>query len=108
VLTNYGLRVALSIYYVQGIEQLNKVGKWIKYRLSVPELGAPIHVALPRRIDSQNLIIGILGSRSGKSTGILLNPLETGLKQYKRMTTKGDIKVPSPETPKTPVVSFIK
>jgi hypothetical protein len=93
---------------VQRIEQLHRREEWIGYNLVVPELDVQINVVLPLHIESENLVIGILGSSSGHSTGILLNSLQIGSQRYKRMTTKDAIILPSPSEQKAPDVIFIE
>ena len=122
-LTNYGLRIQLSVYDVQSIKELDKPVEdtlggtvnyvlkvpnwWVKYELKVPEL-EDIHVALPPQTKYENLAIGILGHCLGhKSLAILLNPVEIGEQKYTRITTQNIIELTNSNEWKVPGEIFI-
>jgi hypothetical protein len=89
MLTNYGLRIPLSIYDVQRIKALDEHdGAQIMYKLEVLGLGK-IKVALEFLREDANLTIGILGNTPGNiSLAIVLISPEIGSQQrYKRLTT---------------------
>jgi hypothetical protein len=92
-LTNYGLRILLSIYDMQRIEEQNHDRRRgvIGYKLKVQEfedIGFEVDAEFP--IENQKVTIGILGNIPGnKSLAIVLIPLNIGLyrRQFKRITT---------------------
>jgi len=104
-LTNYGLRIPLSIYDVKHIEALRgHDGAW---KLKVLGLGE-IEVALEFLREDAKLTIGILGNTPGNiSLAIVLISLEIGSRRYKRMTTDV-IKLPSSNKWKAPKPIFIE
>jgi hypothetical protein len=107
-LTNYGLRIALSVYEVQCIKELSEKGLWVKYELTVPEL-EKVYVALPSQTKYENLAIGILGNRRGlKSLAILLNSPEINSKQYTRIATQYAIELLGSSEWKQPAEIFIE
>ena len=94
-LTNYGLRILLSIYDVQHVEEQSKYVGWITYKLEVQEL-EDIRVEAEFLIKNEKLTIGILGNIPGdKSLAIVLIPLNIGShqRQFKRITTNDVCKV---------------
>jgi hypothetical protein len=109
-LTNYGLRIPLSVYDVQRIEVLSgDGGAWITHKLKVVGLGE-IKVAFDFLIKDEKLMIGILGNISGdKSLAIVLTcPEIRSKRRYKRMTTKDVIKLPSSNKWNSPRMIFIE
>jgi hypothetical protein len=109
-LTNYGLRIPLSIYDVQHIKVLGKRhGVWITHQLEVLGLGE-IKVEFDFLIGDAKLMVGILGNIPGnQSLAIVLTSLEIpSQRQYKRMTTKNAIKLPSSNKWKVPKEIFIE
>jgi hypothetical protein len=107
-LTNYGLRIPLSIYDVQHIKALGgHDGAWITHKLEVLGLGE-IEVAFEFLSEDAKLTIGILGNTPGNiSLAIVLISLEIGSRRYKRMTTDV-IKLPSSNKWKAPKLIFIE
>jgi hypothetical protein len=109
-LTNYGLRIPISIYDVQRIEALGKHGGvWITHKLEVLEFGE-IKVAFNFLVEDAKLAIGILGNIPGdKSLAIvLISPETRSQRRFKRMTTKNVVKLPSSNEWKAPRVIFIE
>jgi hypothetical protein len=105
-LTNYGLRIPLSIYDVQRMKRPRDEsdGQWT-YELKVPGLGE-FKVAFMFEIPNAQYAIGILGNilRDGSLAIVLIS---LGSRRYKRMTTKDVIKLPSARW-KAPEVIFIE
>jgi hypothetical protein len=98
VITNYGLRMLLSIYDVCHIEEQPNSSGWVGfgywwryplYTLKVPELG-DIQVEAEFPIQNEKLTIGMLGNIPGdKSLAIVLIPLNTAShqRQFRRLAT---------------------
>jgi hypothetical protein len=89
VLTNYGLRIMLSIYDVHCGEEEGKSRGWIGYKLKVREL-EDISVVTQFPLKNEDVTIGILGNiTGGKSIGIVLISLNIGShrRQFKRIAT---------------------
>jgi hypothetical protein len=109
-LTNYGLRIPLSIHDVQHIEVLGENdGVWITHQLEVLGLGE-IKVEFDCLIGDAKLMVGILGNIQGNQSLaiVLISPEIHSQKQYKRMTTKNAIKLPSSNKWKVPKEIFIE
>jgi hypothetical protein len=88
-LTNYGLRMLLSIYDVRRVEEQSEDAGWIRYMLEVRDL-EDIRVEAEFPIKHEKLMIGILGNIPGdKSLAIVLIPLniDSYRRQFKRITT---------------------